>query len=381
MKKLAYLAVGTLVMGACAANAEMETQIMGDARGGVYVSHTDNRDGSETKVQDVRARLRAGLNTQFSSHWQSTVRLAGHYDDEMEEMHFSFQTTNESRPFGQSTFDMFNIRYSPSRDLGITVGRMQTKFELTGVAKKSLDRNDSPNVDIDFTDGLHATYALASGWKTHLILQYNPDISRSELGIAPNVVRGPLDFTEAGSRATTFIALENNTRSGPVVQRAVDLTMIPDALLLSGSATGPRENYLALVARTALAWPMGAGKQQFLLGAEIGYAPNTHMASAVNLPDSGNVRGYAWQTSLNLMDFAPGHGVALVWGEAQPGWLVSPDFRENERLVELRHRYVVTRKLSMESRIRQREELEQLTTAVRKRKAQDLYVRLSYKFQ
>ncbi|HJX18634.1 MAG TPA: hypothetical protein VJ437_10615 [Acidiferrobacterales bacterium] len=380
MKRLAYLVAGAIVFGAGPASAEMETRIIGDARGGVYVGRTDNRDGTETKVEDVRARLRVGLNTQFSSQWQSTVRFAGHYDDEMEEMHFSFLTTNESRPFGQSTFDMFNVQYTPSTNLEITVGRMQTKFELIGVAKKSLDRNDSPNVDIDFTDGLHASYAFESGWKTHLILQRNPDIARSELGVAPNVVRGPLDFTEDNSRVTTFIALENNTRSGSVVQRGIDLTIIPEALLVTGSATGSRENYLALVARTALGWPLGTGKQQFLMGAEIGYAPNTHMASVVNLPGSGDVRGYAWQTSLNLVEFAPGQSVALVWGEAQAGWLISPDFRENERLVELRHRYIITRKLSVESRIRQRQELEQLTTAIRKRDAQDLYVRLSYKF-
>jgi len=381
MKKLAYLAAGAFVMGTGTANAELETQAIGDLRGGVYLSRTDNRDGTETKAEDVRTRLRVGLNSQLNNQWQSTVRFAGHYDDEMEELNFSLQTTNESRPFGQSTFDMLNVRYTPSKNLGITVGRMQTKFELTGVAKKSLDRNDSPNVDIDFTDGLHATYAFESGWKTHLILQRNPDIARSELGVAPNVVRGPLDFTDDSSRATTFMALENKTKSGPVMQRSLDLTLIPNALLVTGGSTGARENYLALVARTALAWPMGAGKQQFLLGAEIGYAPNTHMASAVKLPGSDDVKGYAWQTSLNLMEFAPGQSVALVWGEAQAGWLISPDFRENERLVELRHRFVFTKQLSMESRIRQRQELEQLTTAIRKRDARDLYMRLSYKFK
>jgi len=380
MKKMTFLAAGAFVLGAGPANAQMDTQVIGDVRGGVYVSNTENRDGTETKAEDVRARLRVGLKSHISSQWQGTARIVGHYDDEMDEMGFSLQTTNESRPFGQSTFDMLNVHYMPSKNTGITVGRMQTKFELTGVAKKSLDRNDSPNVDIDFTDGLHATYAFDSGWKTHLILQRNPDIAKSELKFSPNVLRGPLDFTDVSSRVTTFVALENNTRSGAVVQRGLDLTLIPEALLVYGSVTGSRDSYLAVVGRTALSWPLGAGKQQFLLGVEIGYAPNTHMASAVNLPGTGKVSGYAWQTSLNLLEFAADQSVALVWGEAQAGWLISPDFRENERLLELRHRYVFTKKLSMESRIRQRLELEQLTTSIRKRDAHDLYVRLSYKF-
>ncbi|MEK7735008.1 MAG: hypothetical protein AAB329_06160 [Pseudomonadota bacterium] len=380
MKKLAYLAAGTVMFGAGAANAQMETQVIGDVRGGGYVTRTDNRNGTETKVDDVRIRLRPGLEARFSEQWQGTVRFAGHYSDGMPEKRFSFHSTNESRPFGQSTFDMLNIRYSPSKSSSITVGRMQTKFELDGVAKKSLDRNDSPNVDIDFTNGVHAAYAFDSGWKAHLIVQHNPNLVKSQLSLAPNVLRGPLDFADSQTRLNTFVALENKTKSGPFVQRALDVTYMPDALLVTGSSSGGREDYVTVVGRTALAWPMGTGKERFLLGLEVGYAPNTHRASAVSLAGSGEVKGYAWQTSLNLMEFAPGHSVGLVWGEAQAGWLISPDFRENERLLEVRHQYVFTKQLSMESRIRQRLELEQLTTAVRKRDDRDLYVRLTYKF-
>ena len=46
----------------------------------------------------------------------------------------------------------------------------------------------------------------------------------------------------------------------------------------------------------------------------------------------------------------------------------------------MRHQYVFSKKLSMESRVRQREELEKQTTAVRVRDDRDLYVRLTYKF-
>ncbi|MCR4300781.1 MAG: hypothetical protein NUV51_04150 [Sulfuricaulis sp.] len=380
MKKLVFLAAGTVMVGAGTASAEVETQVIGDMRGGVYVARTDNRDGTETKVDDVRNRLRAGIESRFSEQWQGSVRFAGHYSDEMTEKRFSFHSTNESRPFGQSTFDMFNIRYSPSKSSSITVGRLQTKFELDGVAKKSLDRNDSPNVDIDFTEGVQATYAFDSDWKAHLILQHNPSLAKSQLSLAPNVLRGPLDFTDSQTRVSTFMALENKIKSGPFVQRALDITYHPQALLVTGSTPGGREDYVTVVGRTALAWPMGTGKERFLLGFEVGYAPNTHRASALSLPGSGEVKGYAWQTSFNLMEFAPGHSVGLIWAEAQAGWLISPDFRENERLIEVRHQYVLTKQLSMESRIRQRQELEQLTSAVRERDDRDLYVRLTYKF-
>lgn len=380
MNKWLLLAAGTVVVILGTEGAAAETRMIGDVRGGLYVYHTDNRDGTETRDEDLRVRLRAGVETDFSAQWRGTVRLAGHYSDEMVEKRFSLHSTNESRPFGQSTFDMLNIRYALTKSASVTVGRMQTKFELEGVPKKSLDRNDSPNVDIDFTDGVHAVYGFESGWKAHLILQRNPSLSKSQLSLAANIVRGPLDFTDGSSRVTTFAALENKTKSGVFVQRGVDITYIQDALLVTGSASGGRDDYLAIVGRTALAWPMGPGKEHFLLGLEAGYAPNTHRASAVSLAGSDDVKGYAWQASFNLMEFAPRHNIGLVWGEAQAGWLISPDFRENERLIEVRHQYVFNKQLSLESRIRQRKELEKLTTAIRERDDRDLYVRLTYKF-
>ena len=380
MKQWTCLIAGAVAAITMAASAQGEVRVVGDVRGGVFASRNDNRNGTETDADDVRIRLRLSLEAKFYEQWQGTVRLAGHYSDEMDNHRFSFQPRNEARPFGNSTVDMFNIRYSPSDAASITVGRMQTKFELNGVAKKSLDRNDSPNVDIDYTDGVYATYKFESGWKAHLIEQYYPDLNKNQLGLAPNVVRGPLDFMDSGARVGTFFAFENNTKSGPFVQRVVDLSYLPDALLETGSTAGGRGDYIAVVGRTALAWPLGSGKQRFLLGLEAGYAPNTPLASAMKLPGSDNVNGYAWQTSFNFMEFAAGHSIGLVLGEAQAGWLISPDFRENERLIELRHQYVFSKKLSMESRVRQREELEKQTTAVRVRDDRDLYVRLTYKF-
>ncbi|NOY62155.1 MAG: hypothetical protein GXP10_03180, partial [Gammaproteobacteria bacterium] len=66
------------------------------------------------------------------------------------------------------------IDYRASTQSSVRVGRMQTKFELAGVAKKSLDRNDSPNTDITWTDGVYAKHKLSDSWTAHAILQYSP---------------------------------------------------------------------------------------------------------------------------------------------------------------------------------------------------------------
>lgn len=351
-----------------------EVRVIGDVRGGLYGSHTENRNASVNDERDVRARLRVGVQGAFSEQWRGTVRVAGHYSDEQNNTRFSLHEYNDSRAFGQSTFDMANVEYTPDRNWALTFGRMQTKFELEGVAKKSLDRNDSPNVDIDFTDGLQVIKKVDGGWRLYGIVQHNPEQGST------NVTRRPLDYSDSSTRQTLFLAIENKQAAGAFIQRGVDLTVIPDALLVTGSASGPREDYYGLVGRMALRWPEVERGMRFVWGLEVGYAPNTPPQSALKLGGVERADGLAWQTAFNLLDFLPSHSIGLVLGEADAGWLISPDFRENERLAEIRYQWKISKGLSLESRVRERVELDKQTTAARRREATDYYVRLTYKF-
>lgn len=354
--------------------ASADTEVIGDARAGLFSSRTENRNGIVSEARDLRARLRAGFRWNATERWDGTVRFAGHYSDEQTSASFGLHNYNNARPYGRSTLDMANVRYRPEERWSVTVGRMQTSFELEGVPKKSLDRNDSPNVDIDFTDGAHVIYATPAGWRVHGIVQHNPDAG------ATNVTRGPLDFHDATARQTLFLAFENKRPAGVLVQRGIDLTVIPDALLVTGAASGSRENYVAAVGRAALRWPVGSGGTRFLWGVELGYAPNTPHQAALKLGGTERADGIAWQTSFNVLDIRPGHSVGLVFGRAGSGWLVSPDFRENERLAEVRYQWKLDQRLSMESRLRERVELAPQTNAAQKRDDTDFYLRFTYKF-
>ncbi len=355
--------------------ADMDTTFFGDVRGGYYASRTENRNGSVTKARDVRLRIRAGVRAGLSEKWRGNIRFAGRYSDEQEKTRFRLRDYNNARTFGESTLDMANVIYIPNDAWSITIGRMQTKFELEGVAKKSLDRNDSPNVDIDFTDGVHLLRNHVSGWQTHVILQHNPKEGTT------NVTRGPLNFSDNGTRTMLFFGLENKKSKGVFVQRGVDITVIPNALLVNGSTSGPRDDYLGVVGRVALQWPLGEKNKHFLWGGEFGYAPNTSQKTALKIGGTEKADGYAWQTSFNFMNFEPGHSIGLVLAQADGGWLISPDFRENEKLTEIRYKWVISKRLRLETRVRQRKELEKRTTALQKRDAKDLYVRLTYKFK
>src|SRR3546814_4357412 len=78
------------------------------------------------------------------------------------------------------------------------------------VASKGLDRNDSPNIDINWTDGVHLDMPIAGGWRGHVIGQY-----RHRKGSGA-VAHAPLDFSDPGSRGTVFLGLENKQRLGQI---------------------------------------------------------------------------------------------------------------------------------------------------------------------
>ena len=362
--------------------AEVTTNFKGNVRGGFYGSRVHNRDGSIVEDVDLRARIRVGVHSEFSESVQGNLRFAGHYTDDETTRSFGVHEYNNARPFGNSTLDLINLQFQPNESWDITVGRMQTKFELVGVAKKSLDRNDSPNMDIDFTDGVHTVYSNGSGWKTHAILQHNPDESKAGNPIpgTTNVARRPLDYSVSDTRLTYFLGVENKNKSGPFVQRGLDVTVIPDGLLVDGTNNEFRETYTAIVGRAAMQWPLAQTGMDFLWGVELGYAPETPQKAAMMLGGTEKVDGNAWQTSFNLLNIEPNHSIGLVLAQADAGWLISPDFPANVRLTEVRYGWKIRKNLKLEARVRKRKELDSQTTAVQRRDGDDLYVRLTYKF-
>src|SRR3546814_1620583 len=76
--------------------------------------------------------------------------------------------------------------------------RTDTLFPYTTLFRsKGLDRNDSPNIDINWTDGVHLDMPIAGGWRGHLIGQY-----RHRKGSGA-VAHAPLDFSDPRSEEHT----------------------------------------------------------------------------------------------------------------------------------------------------------------------------------
>lgn len=314
---------------------------------------------------------------QFSDALSAKVRVAGRFSTDQESFDFFVRDhvpTVDGLRFGEATIDEAYLNFRPSQQINLRAGRFQSKFALADLLGKSLDRGDSPNVDITWTDGVHLTVGVARGWNSHLIVQHNAAEG------ATNVARGPLAFNDSRSRLTYFAALENTTAWGPVVQRSLDLTYTPGALRIDGTAEGGAEDYVGLVARGAAAWPVAAGR--LVLGGELGYAPNTPTRQALRLDEATGPRvgGVGYQVGVTLADAIPDHRFGIVFGEVEAGWLISPDFRENNRLVEGRYQWQFTTNHSFEARLRQRRDLEPIAGAERKREDVDFYLRITSRF-
>ena len=336
------------------------------------------RDGGTVSDDVFGARLRIGAEWGITKQVHIGTRLAGRCfvdDCDLEFVMESATPASNGLEDGQFTLDQLYVHGFKKERFDLAAGRLQTRFVLRGgVYGKSLDRNDSNNVNVTWTDGIHATYRGFYGWASHFVLQRN---ARDGTG---SIRRGLLDFDDSGARNTYFLGFENIERWGPVVQRALDVSYLPDSLLKDGDPDGRREDYWGLVGRLTVRWPQRSEGPRLRAGMEVGYAPERPTAEAVDLDGSGDVDGLAWDVVVSAMGFAPGHSIGLNYGRTGPAWFLSPQFRPNEELIEIRYQWRPARLPLLEFRVRRRQDLDQLVGTLQKGNVLDGYVRLTWEF-
>lgn len=347
-----------------------------------YASWSRERDGTSDEARDVRVRARLGVSWKASSVLMLRGRLAGRFSTGQDALRFYVRDhapTGGLRQ-GEATVDELYLRWMPSDRFDIRAGRMQTRFEMVGVARKSLDRNDSPSTDVTWTDGVHAAAALGGGWRPQVILQWN-----SARG-PTNVVRSPLEVTGSGSRVTIVAAVRNDERTGPWVQRDVDVTYIPRSVpQVEGGASDTdarRKGYLALVARGGIEPGVRLLGGRVVLAAAIGFAPTTPSRTLLGTGavDDGDGDGLSYQLSANLMNAGGAHSFGLLHLRAGDGWLVSSDIPQNNRDWEGRYYWQYAPWGRLDVRLRQRKELRPQLGAEERRLRYDFYMRTTLRF-
>jgi len=291
----------------------------GDLRLGYVFAGEDIQGITSRDEGHLRSRWRLRSVWGFSERFRGVARLAGICSALECEPDFILQhhiPTSVGLSDGQITIDSLFLQWFRSEKFDVAVGRMETKFVARGgVYAKSLDRNDSNNLRVNWTDGVHTTYKAQNGWNSHLVLQYNsPDG-------ASNIRRHPLDFSDSRSRVSSFLAFENVQPKRRLIQRALDITYMPSSLRKSGIDRGSVTDYWAIVARAAARWPVRSEGWRLRFSSEVGYAPATPSKLASGIVGSGDTDGLAWNVTASIMDFLPDHSIALTTRkQKQAGW-------------------------------------------------------------
>jgi hypothetical protein len=167
-----------------------------------------------------------------------------------------------------------------------------------------------------------------------------------------------------------------------IVQRAFDVSYLPDSLLKDGEPDGRRTDYWGMVGRLMVRWPPETDGLALLAGTEIGYAPETPTNIAKDIPGVGDADGLAWNIVASAIDFVENHSIGINYAQTGAGWLLAPQYRPNEELIELRYMWRPERSLLplFEPRIRRRQELNQLVDTVQKRTQYDFFIRFTWRF-
>jgi hypothetical protein len=350
----------------------------GDLRLG-YVFAGEDIQGiisSDTGLLRSRWRLRSVWG--ISERFRAVGRVSGVCSSTECDPEFIFQPnipTPAGLSDGQITIDSLFFQWFRTEKFNVAVGRMETKFVARGgVYAKSLDRNDSNNLRINWTDGLHATYKANNGWNSNLIMQYNSSDGPS------NIRRSPLDFSDNRSRVSTFFGFNNVQPKRRLVQRALDISYMPSSLKKNGIENEPVVDYWAIVARAAARWPVRSEGRRLRFSSEVGYAPETPTKLASGIVGSGDAGGLAWNVTASIMEFLPNHSIGVNYAETEAGWLISPQYADNERLLELRYMWRPTNRLTLDLRGRWRDELKQGIVEEPDRDRFDFYARFTWSF-
>ena len=165
------------------------------------------------------------------------------------------------------------------------------------------------------------------------------------------------------------------------IQRALDITYMPASLLTDGQGGGRNTDYWAFVARAAARWPLRSDSWRLRFSSEIGYAPNTPTKLAAGIVGNGDADGLAWNVTASIMDFLPDHSIGLNYAITEAGWLISPQYADNERLYEIRYMWRPTNRLTLDIRGRWRDDLHQRIVDDPGRDRFDFYTRVTWSFE
>ncbi|NKI34423.1 hypothetical protein HFP89_04510 [Wenzhouxiangella sp. XN79A] len=359
------------------ATAAPAWDVSGDFRTHLYTeAWRDTRDGATESSAESGARFRLRLREAINERCRFQTRFAATVVDEGNDFDFYIRANRDSgtevNP-GTATLDEFFVACESGASEW-RVGRMQSNLDSIHMATRSFDRSQASAINIGWTDAIAYRRNFDNGWYGEALLQYNGRDGNGQ------TFRGPITFDDSDARIGFFGVLGSDEAAGPILMRALSLTVYPDALAPAGTASAERDDYVMAAFKIGAGWDVDdAGRRLIAIG-EIAHAPNTPLKSALGLPGQGDVDGWGWQVGTDLENILPNNSVGINYGQSDGGMLISNDFRQNNELFEFRWQYQVTSALRFEFRYRWRRELERRIGAEFLQRDRDVRLRATYKF-
>jgi hypothetical protein len=158
------------------------------------------------------------------------------------------------------------------------------------------------------------------------------------------------------------------------------VSYLPATLAVDGPGGSRYEDYWGFVARTAFRWPVRSDSWRLRLSSELGYAPTTQTRQEAGIVGSGDADGLAWNVTASIMDFLPRHSIGINYARTGAGWLLSPQYADNEELFEIRYMWRPNDRLTLDVRGRWRDELKELIIEDPSRDRFDFYARFTWSF-
>jgi hypothetical protein len=338
---------------------------------------TRTRSGDFDTQSTLNSRFLLSLRHRINEQMVFQIRFANRYSTDRNTMKFVVRDHTPaagSYEAGISTFDIIQLGWRLDSDTDVIFGRFQGRFPLAGFIPKGMDRYYAANLSISHTDGLWVRRNLSDRWRADLILGHNGESGST------HAARAPMRFTEPASRVNAFVNLAHRDTRGLWVQREVSLSVYPQSFDRDGSA----QTLAVLTGRGMLRLPKTVAGGEVWYGGELGIIPSA--PSSMDASRVANDRplletvSTAWQVAVYLNNAFARNSFGVLYGQADPHWVISSSFRPNNTMSEFRYRFVFSDRLNFEFRYRLRTDLFRRTGAAFTQRDNDIYARFTWRF-
>ncbi len=347
-----------------------------DLRPVYYYVNTTDRDGTEQTDRTINLRARLRLSYQLSNNLIFRVRAATRLSSNQESFRFLLEDHtggSGSYPAGTATLDELMLRWQITPEVRLTAGRFQGRFPLVGHIPKGVDRYYASNLSISHTDGIWLEWDATDAWRLHLIGSHNsPDGSS-------HAARSPLRFDASGAaRVTGYANIQHRNTKDRWAQREFSISVTPKNFYRDSEL----RNHVALSTRWMYRPAFTISGEEYLLGGEVGFIPVAPRPSdgGLQISDDSVFLGrsaVSWMLSAYVNNIFDRHRVGILYGQAEPHWLISASFAPNSTMAELRYRYTIASWIHYEFRFRLRDEIHKPADAVQTRQIFDFYTRFT----